>query len=214
VGPTSSSWDALHQPSPLSAFCGTLAGLGGLTGLDCISRVRGWQWGLGGIFGFEDDDLTWFIGAFGALAALLYGAPAAPLGRFWSTIKGFSVTVTVVMALHYSNLISMHFAGFGMPVAVEQVLAPALGIAVMLRLKTLHPPAAACAIQYMQLSNRNQQSPIFLLVPALFGALWMLAIQHLLAWAVRIIGNVSTPTLSRLRTATSVHNQGSPSEVL
>ena len=46
-------WDGgLHQPSPLSALCGTCLGLGGLSLAEYLLRVHSWGWGIG-FFGFE-----------------------------------------------------------------------------------------------------------------------------------------------------------------
>ena len=64
-----------------------------------------------------------FVGAFGALSALLYGAPAAPLGRPKAAMVGFFVVVSLTMALRYLSVLSMRYLDTGLPLEVEAVLA-------------------------------------------------------------------------------------------
>lgn len=233
-------WDGgLHQPSPLSALCGTSFGLGGLSLAEYLLRVHGWRWGIG-FFGFERHEFLLYLGAFGALSALvprcwdrsddpclrltlsvpplhfyppllrflvlasrtdvwfdrtasrqLFGAPAAPLGRPKVTVQGFALVVSLAMLLHYVNLACGHYLGIQLPMEVEQVLAPALGIAAMLYFQmAIHPPAAACSIQYMVLSNKDQQGPSFLLMPVLVGVVWMLFTQQLTAVVVKYMKTI------------------------
>ena len=178
-------WDATHTPSPLSAFCGTFAGLGGLMLGQHVLHVYGVTWGIG-LLSFTEHDVLLFIGAFGALSALLYGAPAAPLGSQRATIIGFIIITTLTMALRYASMLCEYYIGVGLPAEVEMVLAPALGIAALLLFKqAIHPPAAACAIQYMGLKKASLQGPSFLLAPALTGAVWLLLVQLAVAKAVR-----------------------------
>ena len=82
-----------------------------------------------------------------------------------------------------------------MSVEVEQVLAPALGIgAFVLFDMKIHPPAAACAIQYMQLRHDNpQMGPTYLLAPVLIGALWMLTVQLFISKVVKIVNAIQRP---------------------
>ena len=180
--------DATHPPSALSAFCGTAIGLGGLTAAEHYVRTHGWEWGLDA-FGFNSHPPVFFIGAFGALSALLYGAPAAPFGHPRATIFGFTLVMTLTLLLRYASLVSEYFLGFGLSVEIEQVLAPALGIgAFVLFDMKIHPPAAACAIQYMQLRHDNPQiGPAYLLAPVLIGVLWMLTVQLFISKVVKCV---------------------------
>merc|ERR1712203_204744 len=58
-----------HPPNPLSAFLGSFVALGGIAFCEHFLRLAG------------VDEALLFIGSFGALATLLFGAPAAPLGK-------------------------------------------------------------------------------------------------------------------------------------
>ena len=66
-------WEAVHTPSPISAFCGTVIGLGGLYSLQWWLHTASLSWDIDP--GFVEHDIVTFVGAFGALSALLYGAP-------------------------------------------------------------------------------------------------------------------------------------------
>ena len=126
-------WNTVHKPSSLSAFCGTLIGLGGLAFGDAYVRS----------VSFSDQHLSLFVGSFGALSALFFGAPAAPLGRPWPTLAGHTVVVALAIALRYFALLIGSVTGYILPVVLEKVLAPALGIAAMIKLEIpIHPPAA------------------------------------------------------------------------
>ena len=170
-------FDTVHKATPASSFIGTAVGLGGLTLVEKWLQSVGW-------YGPEDGQIVLFIGAFGALSALLYGAPAAPLGRPIMTVRGFAVAVSLIMAVHYAALF---VAPTGLPTELERVLAPALSVAAMLYVNGgVHPPAAACAIQYSLLPG-SQQGPIFILAPVLVGVGWMLLVQLGLAKAVQFL---------------------------
>ena len=178
-------WEAVHTPSPISAFCGTVIGLGGLYSLQWWLHTASLSWDIG-IPGFVEHDIVTFVGAFGALSALLYGAPAAPLGRPKATMMGFLIVTSLTLSLRYLSVLSSHYLGAGLPLEVEAVLAPALGIAALLYLKqAMHPPAAACAIQFMTMRSESVQDPMFLLAPAAVGVAWMLLVQLLVAKCVR-----------------------------
>ena len=68
---------AVHVPNATTAFIGSFVGLGGLVLAEDLLHDYPL---LGG------NQLMLFIGSFGALAALLYGSPAAPLSRLSNTI--------------------------------------------------------------------------------------------------------------------------------
>lgn len=169
----SSLLEATHKPNPLSAFVGTTVGLGGLVVADTYAR---------GVT-FQDEQLVVFVGSFGALSALLFGAPSAPLGRPCATLLGHTVVILVTMALHYAAALVAEHTGYELPVALEKVLAPALGIATMLAVRTpVHPPAAACVVAMT--TNPSMQGPLFLPC-VLLGCAWMLSVQLCVARMVR-----------------------------
>lgn len=69
---------------------------------------------------------------------------------------------------------------------IEKVLTPSLAIAAMVHFKVPHPPAAACVVIYVtDAAKARQQGPLYLLLPALVGATYMIAVQLLLARTVR-----------------------------
>ena len=195
---------AVHVPNATTAFIGSFVGLGGLVLAEDLLHDYPL---LGG------NQLMLFIGSFGALAALLYGSPAAPLSRLSNTIckpaahnpspllplgvtterswlasrarsVGHVVSIIIAIAVHHGlgNLVNL-------PVGVEKVLTPSLAIAAMVALQVTHPPAAASVVYFVTLEDARNQGPIYILFPALAGAVYMLAVQLLLALTLRKIGH-------------------------
>ena len=153
----------------------------------------------------SSEQLVLFVGAFGALAALLFGAPAAPLGQQKATIGGFALVVTLAIALHYTSEFCQWIIGYGLPTEAQTVLAPALGIAAMLFFGLpIHPPAAACVISYAQLRDARQQWPTFLIAPALVGCLYMLGVQLCVARVMRLINESSNSSAEAASTRAHV----------
>ena len=168
-----------HPPTPLSAALGTFIGLGGLVLAEPIVQR---------LHPFNDHTLL-FIGSFGALATLLYGSPTAPLGRTRNVIYGHVVSLLVAFSVHAISHVALPRAlgGSGPHLTrdFEKVLVPSLAIGAMVGLGVSHPPAAACVVIYTDTAaDLRWQSPLFLLSPALLGAVWMLLVQYLLARAV------------------------------
>lgn len=185
-GAAVSFWETVHKPTPLSAFFGTTFALGGLT----LSEILLRRWGFT-VYFLTTSDIVVFVGAFAALSALLFGAPAAPLGSPLVTVKGFALVVTLALILHWTSELSWHYTGYGLPMEAERVLAPAIGIAGMLAAKQpIHPPAAAAAVAYMELTRADQQWPTFLLFPVAFGVAWMLGVQLCTAKTMRYLSQI------------------------
>ena len=186
-----------HPPTPFSATLGSLIALGGLVWVEpCFQQL-----------GVVDDTTLLFVGSFGALATLLYGAPAAPLGQVRNVIYGHITAVLVAFAVHFLSahvlplvmplVLAAHGGGGGtdggnsasapyLPRNVEKVLTPSLAIGAMVGLGVTHPPATACVITYVMgdAHGSHPQGLIFIVFPALFGALWMLLVQYVLARCV------------------------------
>ena len=165
---------AVHKANGLTAFLGTFIGLGGLAiGQEFLNHMT--------LLGTESPMI--FAASFGALATLLYGAPAAPLGRISNTLFGHILSIAIALIIHHGvkPFVSM-------PMEVEKVLTPSLAIGAMVHFGVTHPPAAACVVLYSTLDDQRRQSPIYLLFPALVGALYMLAVQLALAAAIRRFG--------------------------
>ena len=167
---------AVHEPSAASAFLGSFIGLGGLVvgeaALKGSSLVALWP-------GFHP---MVFAASFGALSTLLFAAPAAPLGRIRNTLLGHAIAIMVALFVHHglSRLVPV-------PADLEKVLTPSLAIAAMLQAGATHPPAAASVILYTLLDDARQQGPIFMLLPALVGSLYMLGVQQFIAYGVRMV---------------------------
>ena len=179
-------WDGVHKPTPMSAFLATFAALGGLKLLEYYLHEWGLQFGF-----FRTGNSLLVVGAFGALSALLYGAPAAPLGKPKVTLQGFGLVVTLSMALHWSGVLCKYYTGYGLIPELEIILMPALGIAAMLYFKLpIHPPAAACVMTYAELKDPTQQWPTFMLVPVLLGVGYMLLVQVCVANTVRYLNQM------------------------
>ena len=182
---TANPWDTVHKPTPMSAFCGTTVALGGLKLAEIYCRDVGLRWGF-----FTTDNSLLVIGAFGALSALAFGAPAAPLGRPMVTFQGFGLVVTLAMSLHYAGVLSEYYTGYGLPSELEEVLMPALGISAMLFFNlAIHPPAAACVISYATADPR-QQWPTFLVAPVLIGCLYVHFVQLSVAHTLRFMRSI------------------------
>ena len=165
---------AVHKASGISAFLGTFVGLGGLAlSQELLNHVT--------LLGTESPMV--FAASFGALATLLYGAPAAPLGRISNTLFGHTLSIAIALFIHHVVKPYVH-----MPMEVEKVLTPSLAIGAMVHFGVTHPPAAACVVLYSTLEDARRQSPLYLLFPALVGALYMLAVQLALAATLRRFG--------------------------
>ena len=165
---------------------GTLGGLGGLAMGEYLLRGTG----------FAPDNTLLFVGSFGALSTLLYAAPAAPLGTPKNTIYGHTVSIGIALAVHHIAMAASAYGGWALPMAVEKVLTPALAIGAMVYLKIPHPPAAACVVVYATLADGAQQMPTYLLMPALVGCAYMLAVQRVVAVIVHRAAANAAPVAS------------------
>ena len=178
-----SFWETVHKPSPMSAFVGASCGLGGLTFAEHAFNSWGHHY-------FHDliqlDNLVLFSTSFGALCALLFGAPAAPLGSPTVTARGFALVLSIAVALRWSAFLLAYYTDVAVPMGVLQVIAPAAGLAATLAAgQQIHPPAIACSIAYMQGENLAQQWPTYLVAPVTVGVGYLLAVQLCVAKATR-----------------------------
>ena len=176
------SFSGAHTATPLSASIGTFVGLGGLVVAEQYLQASDLK-----------VDAFFFIGSFGALAALLYAAPAAPLGKARTTYYGHVLSIFLAIAVHFTALSLGEIYGWALPTEVERVLTPSLAIAAMVHYKLVHPPAAACVVIYTMLKDSTQQLPTFLLTPALLGCTYMLAVQYCTAKIVNGFASAATP---------------------
>ena len=100
-----------HEANPISAALGAAVALGGLVALD---------------LGLPIDD-SFLIGSFGALATLLFAAPAAPLGRVRNTLGGHLLSCLIAVAIRGPVVGESEVV----PSSVQKVLVPALSIGMM-----------------------------------------------------------------------------------
>ena len=85
---------------------------------------------------FLSDFNPWFIAPMGASAVLLFGVPASTLAQPWSVIGGN--LIAAVVGITCAKLIA--------PPILAVALAVSLAIALMMRLRCLHPPSGAVAL--------------------------------------------------------------------
>ena len=152
-----------------------------LGGLACAERLTSLAVATGSDVGPLDPRLL-FLGSFAALATLIFAAPNVPFARPRNTFGGHLICVSLAMALHWT-VISIakqveggQFEGQDSFAMSEKFLTPALGIACMLRLRLLHPPAAACGAISPFLPDAQLQGPQFLLL-VLMGCTWMILVE-------------------------------------
>ena len=173
--------DALHAPhaaTPLSGFCGAFLSLGGLSFGEALLRSSG----------VAPQNTLLFVGSFGALSTLLFAAPAAPLGKPRNTFYGHTISVLIALAVHLVARPLLEMAHVPLPLVLERALTPALAIGAMAYFKIPHPPAAACVAVYATLGDVGQQTPAYLLTPALLGCLYAVAVQWAVALCLRRCG--------------------------
>jgi len=167
-----------YSPSPATGFVGTVLGMGGLAAAEMIGSVTG-QSDPSGAAVLEPQFLV--LGSFAALSTLIFSAPHASFGRPRNTIGGHLVCVSIALTIHWiAEAIAMaHGAtlvGFQPSTTAEKVLTPALGVAAMLQLQVVNPPAAACAFLYTVLPDKRLQGPQYLVL-VLCSCIYMLGVQ-------------------------------------
>jgi CBS-domain-containing membrane protein len=120
---------------------------------------------------FDNTDLIFIIGSFGASAVLIYGAVRSPLAQPRNFIGGHIISAligVVVFKLFYWHM------------GLASALAVATAIAAMHATKTLHPPGGATALIAVIGSEKIHQLGFFyVLVPVGLGAAIMLVVALL-----------------------------------
>lgn len=84
----------------------------------------------------NDADLAFVIGAFGATAVLLFGAPGSPLAQPWNVLVGHLISACIGVA-------AFKLLGTGWLAAA---LAVSLAIFAMQMARAVHPPGGASAL--------------------------------------------------------------------
>ena len=107
------------------------------------------------------------IGSFGASAVLLYGAPKAPFSQPRNLVGGHLVSAAVGVAC-YLYLPDI--------VIIQEAVAVATAIALMMLTRTLHPPGGATALIAVIGSDTIHQLGWGYLFPVMIGALLLLVV--------------------------------------
>ena len=96
----------------------------------------------------DETDGRYFLmlGSFGALMALLFGAPNSPLAQPRNAILGCTLSGSISILFYY--LSGPEFLGL-LPKWLAQAFAPAAAIAISQRVNLLHPPAGAVALIFI-----------------------------------------------------------------
>jgi hypothetical protein len=165
-----------HTATPFSAFAGTFFALGGLSLAQTLVPAT------------DPEHLVVFAASFGALSTLLFGAPAAPLGKPRNAFYGHLIAVATALAVHYADVAARDI--IDIPPSLERVLTPSLSIALMVLFKTPHPPAAAIVTFYATLPE-GLRGGMFLLFPAVFGCIYFYGIQMITAFATKALAERS-----------------------
>lgn len=134
--------------------------------------------GVGGFFGIAvvglidqrllaDTDLAFVIGAFGATAVLIFGAPGSPLAQPWNVVVGHVPSALIGVA-------AFQLVGPGWLAAA---LAVALAIVAMHLTRSLHPPGGASALIAVAGSPQiHELGLLYLLFPVGAGAVVLVAV--------------------------------------
>jgi len=109
----------------------------------------------------------WFIAPMGASAVLLFAVPASPLAQPWSVIGGNLIAASVGVTcaqLIASPILSVAIAG-------------SVAIALMMRLRCLHPPSGAVALTaILGGSSISALGYQFVLFPVLANSLFLITL--------------------------------------
>lgn len=126
----------------------------------------------------KDVEYAILIGPFGALATLLFAAPASPFAQPKMVLFGHIYSGIVAVSVDY--LVNTKFATAFIPPMVGAALVPALAIAGMTLLGCINPPAAAASLVYAT-GNARVKSAGWLFIPVhLAGCAIMVLIAILL----------------------------------
>jgi len=140
-----------------------------------------WSW-IGAFFGiipvaylnynlFEESDLIFIIGSFGASAVLIYGAIRSPLAQPRNLIGGHIISAIIGVAAYKLFIDQLWLAA---------ALAVATAIAAMHATKTLHPPGGATALIAVIGSNKiHALGYLYAIIPVGAGVVIMLIVALL-----------------------------------
>ncbi len=117
---------------------------------------------------FEDADIVFIVGSFGASAVLIYGAVQSPLAQPRNLIGGHIISAIIGVA---------SYKLFGDTAWFASAFAVATAIAAMHATKTLHPPGGATALIAVIGSQKiHMLGFYYVVIPIGIGAVIMLVI--------------------------------------
>ena len=119
-----------HEATPLTAFVGTAAAIGGLQAGEALMATVA-------------PDAMLLIGSSAALATLLFAAPAAPLGTPWHSFLGHTVCMGVALSVQWLQALTNLSL-------LAKVLVPSLSISLMARYKVVNRPAQMASTAFLR----------------------------------------------------------------
>jgi CBS-domain-containing membrane protein len=120
---------------------------------------------------FEESDLVFIIGSFGASAVLIYGAIRSPLAQPRNLIGGHIISAIIGVAAYKLFINQLWLAA---------ALAVATAIAAMHATKTLHPPGGATALIAVIGSKKiHALGYLYAIIPVGVGVVIMLIVALL-----------------------------------
>ena len=148
-----------HSPRPplkqiIRSVVGAFLGIGAVAALDQMF--------------LSDSDLIFVIGAFGATAVLIYGAPYSPLAQPYNVMVGHLISAVIGVAA---------FQLVGEVSWISAALAVSLAIAAMQVTRSVHPPGGASALIAVTASEQvHDLGFLYALYPVGLGALVLVVI--------------------------------------
>jgi CBS-domain-containing membrane protein len=158
-----------NSPARADIVAGMWTFLGVFTSILILSAIN--KHGLG-----QADDVPYVImsGSFGALATLLFGAPASPFAQPRMVLLGHILSITLAILVDYLVIANL------LPAWVSVALVPALAISGMAVAGCIHPPAAAAALIYASGNDKIKSFGwMFLFLPNLVGVIIMIIVAIL-----------------------------------
>ena len=135
--------------------------LGGFVGIALIGLFGKW-------IHFEETNLIFYVGSFGATAVLVFGIPLSPYAQPRNMVGGQILSAFIGVSVY--QLLPE-------PVFISAALAVSITIAVMHLTRTLHPPAGATALIAVIGSKQvHDIGYIYVVSPVLFGTIIMLVV--------------------------------------
>ncbi|PLX36012.1 MAG: HPP family protein [Hyphomicrobiales bacterium] len=149
-----------HSPRPpvsqmIRSLVGALLGIGLLAAIDQ--------------FFLSDADLTFVIGAFGATAVLVFGAPSSPLAQPYNVVVGHMISAAIGVAA---------FKLVGDANWFSAALAVSFAIVAMQATRSVHPPGGASALIAVVASPQiHALGFLYVLYPVALGAVVLVCVS-------------------------------------